>query len=192
MDLRLVIMGLLMQGPSHGYDLKQTLEGKLRPFFEVSSTSLYYTLKKLEEEGLVTKWSTVSGRRPTKYVYSLTAKGQEEIKRLLLENITYLHRPSFNLDISLYFLNFLNSPDVVKTLKRRLRESRKLKYLLQRQKRGLEADATRRREYIITAHNIRFTQAEIEFVQDLIEAFSQGNLNEADVSPEVKKDHDRR
>ncbi len=192
MDLRLVIMGLLMQGPSHGYDLKRTLEGKLSPFFEVSSTPLYYTLKKLEQEGLVTKWSTVSGRRPTKYVYSLTAKGQEEITRLLLENITYLHRPSFNLDISLYFLNFLSPQDVVKTLKKRLREFRKLKYLLQRQKRGLEADATRRREYIITAHNIRFTEAEMEFVQDLIEAFSQGRLDETTVFSEVTRDHDRR
>jgi len=192
MDLRLVIMGLLMKGPTHGYDLKQTLERELSPFFEVSSAPLYYLLKKLEQEGVVTKWSTVSGRRPKKYVYSLTAKGQEEIKKLLLENITYLHRPSFNLDISLYFLNFLDPQDVAETLKGRLRESRKLKYLLQRQKKRLESDPTRRREYIITAHNIRFTEAEIEFVQDLIEAFSQGRLDEADAFTEVKEEHDRR
>jgi DNA-binding PadR family transcriptional regulator len=159
---------------------------------EVSSAPLYYTLKKFEQEGLVTKWSTVSGRRPKKYVYSLTAKGQEEIKELLLKNITYLHRPSFNLDISLYFLNFLTPQDVVETLKGRLRESRKLKYLLQRQKKGLESDATRRREYIITAHNIRLTEAEMEFVKDLIEAFSQGKLAEANVFTEVKEDYDRR
>lgn len=192
MDLRLVIMGLLMKGPTHGYDLKQTLERDLSPFFEVSATPLYYTLKKLEQEGLVTKWSTVSGRRPKKDVYSLTAKGQEEIKDLLLKNITYLHRPSFNLDISLYFLNFLNSPDVVKTLKGRLRELRKVTFLLERQKKGLKLDAARRREYIITAHNIRFTQAEMEFVQDLMEAFSQGSLDKAQVFNGVKEKHDRR
>ena len=191
MDLRLVIMGLLMKGPTHGYDLKQTLEKELSPFLEVSSAPLYYTLKKLEQEGLLTKWSTVSGRRPMKYVYSLTAKGQEEIKELLLKNITYLHRPSFNLDISLYFLNFLDPQDVVETLKGRLREFRKLKYLLQRQKKELESDATRRREYIIIAHNIRVTEAEMEFVKDLIEAFSQGRLDEADVFTEVKEGHDR-
>lgn len=188
----MVIMGLLMKEPAHGYDLKQTLERELSPFLEISSAPLYYTLKKLEQEGLVTKWSTVSGRRPKKYVYSLTAKGQEEIKKLLLENITYLHRPSFNLDISLYFLNFLEPKDVVETLKGRLRESRKLKFLLQRQKKRLETDVTRRREYIISAHNIRFTEAEIEFVQDLIEAFSQGRLDETNVFTEVKEEHDRR
>jgi DNA-binding PadR family transcriptional regulator len=188
----LVIMGLLMKGPTHGYDLKQTLERDLSPFFEVSSTPLYYTLRKLEQEGLVTKWSTVSGKRPTKYVYSLTAKGQEEIKRLLLENITYLHRPSFNLDISLYFLNFLDSPDVIKTLQGRQKELRKLRFLLERQKRELKSDAGRRREYIITAHNIRVAEAEMEFVQDLIETFSQGRSDEATVFTKVKNNHDRR
>ena len=188
----MVIMGLLMKGPAHGYDLKQTLERELSPFFEVSATPLYYTLKKLEQEGVVTKWSTVSGRRPKKFVYSLTAKGQEEIKELLLKNITYLHRPSFNLDISLYFLNFLNPPDVVNTLKGRLRELRKVKFLLDRQKKGLKPDAAMRREYIITAHNIRFTEAEMEFVQDLIETFSQGRFDEANVFNGVKEDHDRR
>ena len=191
MDLRLVIMGLLMKGPTHGYDLKQTLERELSPFFEVSSAPLYYTLKKLEQEGVVTKWGAVSGRRPKKYVYSLTAAGREEIKKLLLENITYLHRPSFNLDISLYFLNFLEPQDVVETLKGRLREFRKLKYLLQRQKKGLESNASRRREYIILAHNIRVTEAEMEFVKDLIKAFSQGELAEANVFNQVNNKHDR-
>lgn len=186
-----MIMGLLMKGPAHGYDLKQTLERELSPFFEVSSAPLYYTLKKLEQEGVVTKWGAVSGRRPKKYVYSLTAAGREEIKKLLLENITHLHRPSFNLDISLYFLNFLEPQDVVETLKGRLREFRKLKYLLQRQKKGLESNASRRREYIILAHNIRVTEAEMEFVKDLIKAFSQGELAEANVFTQVNNKHDR-
>jgi DNA-binding PadR family transcriptional regulator len=192
MDLRMVIMGLLMQGPTHGYDLKQTLEEKLSPFLEISSAPLYYTLKKLEQEGLVTKMSAVSGKRPKKYVYNLTANGQKAIKGLLLENISYLHRPSFNLDISLYFLNFLTPEDVIATLKGRLRESRKLKYLLQRQKNKLKSDTSRKREYIITAHNIRLADAEMEFVKDLIEAFSQGKLDKADVFTELKKEHDRR
>jgi DNA-binding PadR family transcriptional regulator len=177
MDLRLLIMGLLMKGPAHGYELKQTLEKELSPFLAVSSTPLYYTLKKLEQEGLVTQWSTVSGRRPKKYVYSLTAQGQEEMKKLLLTNITYLHRPSLNLDTSLYFLNFLDPRDVVRTLKDRLKELRKLKFVLARQMEGLENDPDQKKGYIITAHNVRLTEAEMEFVRDLIKEFSRGGFN---------------
>jgi len=130
MDLRLVIMGLLMKGPAHGYDLKKTLEKELNPFFQVSAASLYYTLKKLEQEGMVASLSTVSGKRPKKQVYNLTSTGRVEIKETLLKNISDLHRPFFNLDISLYFLNFLDTQDVVKTLKERQKEIRKLKFLL--------------------------------------------------------------
>jgi len=191
-DLRLMIMGLLMKGPAHGYDLKQTLERELSPFFAVSATPLYYTLKKLEQEGAVTKLSTVSGRRPQKYVYHLTAKGQKEIKDLLLKNITYLHRPSFNLDISLYFFNFLDPQDVVKMLKERLRELRKLKFLLERQKKDLATDVARKKEYIIMAHTIRATEAEMDFVDDLIEAFSHGGLDKESFFTKVNKSHDRR
>ena len=187
-----MIMGLLMKGPAHGYDLKQTLERELSPFFAVSATPLYYTLKKLEQEGAVTKWSTVSGRRPQKYVYSLTAKGEEEIKELLLKNITHLHRPSLNLDISLYFFNFLDPQSVIKMLKGRLRELRKLRFLLDRQKRGLATDAARKKEYIIMAHTIRVTDAEMDFVHDLIEAFSQGGMDKANFFTKVNEDHDRR
>jgi len=192
LDLRLMIMGLLMKGPAHGYDLKQTLERELSPFFAVSATPLYYTLKKLEQEGAVTKLSTVSGRRPQKYVYHLTAKGQKEIKDLLLKNITYLHRPSFNLDISLYFFNFLDPQDVVKMLKERLRELRKLKFLLERQKKDLATDVARKKEYIIMAHTIRATEAEMDFVDDLIEAFSHGGLDKESFFTKVNKSHDRR
>ena len=192
MDLPLIIMGLLMKGPAHGYDLKQMLEKELSPFFHVSAAPLYYALKKLEQEGMVGSWSTVSGNRPKKQIYTLTSKGKAEVKETLLKNISYLHRPFFNLDISLYFLNFLDPKDVVKTLKERMKEIRKLKFLLNRQKKELTHYSARRREYIITAHNLRFANAEMDFVKDLIDAFSKGKLDEIDIFNEVNKNHDRR
>ncbi len=191
MDLQLIIMGLLMKGPAHGYDLKQMLEKELSPFFYVSAAPLYYTLKKLEQDEMVSSWSTVSGKRPKKQIYSLTPKGKAEIKDTLLKNISYLHRPFLNLDISLYFLDFLDPEEVVKTLKERMKETRKLKFLLSRQKKALTDDPARKREYIITTHNLRFAEAELNFVKDLISAFSQGHLNGTDVF-EVKENHDRR
>jgi len=191
MDLRLIIMGLLMKEPAHGYDLKQTLEKELSPFFQVSATPLYYTLKKLEQEGMVASLSTVSGKRPKKHVYSLTAKGMEEIKETLLKNISYLQRPFFNLDVSLYFLNFLDPQDVVKTLRERMKEIRKLKFLLSRQKKELTNNSTRKREHIITTHNIRFAEAEMDFVKDLIDTFSKGELDEKNVFTERKENYDR-
>jgi DNA-binding PadR family transcriptional regulator len=192
MDLSLVIMGLLLKGPAHGYDLKQMLEKELSSLFRISASPLYYTLKKLEKDGFVSNWSAVSGNRPKKYVYSLTPSGRRKIKKTLLQNISDLQRPFFNLDISLYFLNFLEPEDIEKTLKERQKVLRKLIFLLERQKKELTKESSKNRERIITVHNLRFAQAEMDFVKDLLNAISKGMLNEIDTLTEVKENNDRR
>ena len=173
MELRVVLMGLLLGGPRHGYELKRLLEKDLSPLFSISSAPIYYTLRKLEEEGLVVKWTEVKGRRPQRYRYSLTPKGREEAKRLILKNITQIQRPLFNLDISLYFLNFVPSEEVLPLLRERFKELRKLRFLLRKQAEELRGDSSRRREAIIAAHNLRGVEAEIEFVKDLMEEFRE-------------------
>ena len=192
MDLQLIIMGLLMKGPAHGYELKQMVEKELSPFFHVSATPLYYNLKKLEQEGWVSNSSVVSGKRPKKYVYSLTPSGRTQIKKTLLQNISDLQRPFFNPDVSLYFLNYLESQDVEKTLKDRQKELRKLIFLLDHQKKELTKESAKKREFIITAHNLRFAQAEMDFVKELIDEFPKGKLDKANVFNEEKIENDRR
>jgi DNA-binding PadR family transcriptional regulator len=168
------------------------LEKELIPLFQISASPLYYTLKKLEKDGFVSSWSTVSGNRPKKYVYSLTPSGKRQIQKTLLQNISDLQRPFFNLDISLYFLNYLETKDIEKTLKERQKVLRKLIFLLERQKKELTKESSKNRERIITAHNIRFAKAEMDFVKDLLNAISKGMLNEMDMPDEVKRNHDRR
>jgi len=185
MDLQLIIMGLLMKGPAHGYELKQMLEKELSPFFQVSATPLYYTLKKLEKEKLVSSRPIISGKRPKKYVYNLTPSGRARIKKILLKNISDLHRPFLNLDISLYFLHLLKPKEVENTLKERKKELRKLIFLLDRQKKKLVKESSEKRLYVITAHNLRFAQVEMDFVKDLLDTFSKEKS-------EVNETHDRR
>lgn len=171
MDLQQILMGLLMKEPAHGYELKMMLEKELRPFFQVSVSSLYYTLKKLEKEKLVSSQPISSGNRPKKYVYSLTASGKNRIKKILLKNISDLHRPFLNLDISLYFLNFLKPKDVQQTLKERKKELRKLTFLLERQKKKLANEPAGSKLHIITTHNLRIAQTELAFVNDLLDSY---------------------
>jgi len=185
-------MGILMKGPAHGYELKQMLEKELSPFFQVSATPLYYTLKKLEKEKLVSSRQAASGRRPVKYVYQLTPSGKARIKKILLSNIADLQRPFLNLDISLYFSNLLKSKDVDASLKERKRELRKLIFLLYRQKKRLAKEPSEKWLYVITAHNLRFAHAEMDFVKDLIETLSENTSEQTDLFNKVKKNNDRR
>jgi DNA-binding PadR family transcriptional regulator len=69
-DLKLVILKLLSEQPSYGYQLIKTMEGRLAGGYTPSAGVIYPTLTLLEEEGLAA--STVENN---KKVYSVTPEG---------------------------------------------------------------------------------------------------------------------
>jgi DNA-binding PadR family transcriptional regulator len=78
-DLKLVILKLLSEQPSYGYQLIKTMEEHLAGGYSPSAGVIYPTLTMLEEEGLAA--STLENN---KKVYSVTAEGTaylEENKR---------------------------------------------------------------------------------------------------------------
>ena len=169
MDLRLIVLGLLVRGPAHGYELRQRLQRDLYPFLATSVAPLYYALRKLEEEGLLTHWSETKGRRPRRYVYRITEKGKRYLQQALLKGLKQLKRPPFDLDLVLYFIDLLDRGEVVEALRERLKELRKLLFLLKRQNLPEHHEGT---QEIILDHNRRMVETEIQFVRDLIDTFS--------------------
>jgi DNA-binding PadR family transcriptional regulator len=75
-ELKLVILKLLSDQPSYGYQLIKALEERLAGGYSPSAGVIYPTLTMLEEEGLAT--SSLSDNN--KKVYSLTAEGQQYLE----------------------------------------------------------------------------------------------------------------
>jgi DNA-binding PadR family transcriptional regulator len=75
--LDFAILGLLMEGPRHGYELKRAL-GELG-FWKVSFGSLYPALKRLEKRGAI-EATAGTGRRKA---YVITDHGRETFDALL-------------------------------------------------------------------------------------------------------------
>ena len=82
-EQELLLLGLLHGGPKHGYQLKKLMRGISANFTGLKTDSIYYPLKKILRDELVTKAVDREGNRPLKYTYEITAKGKEEFKRLL-------------------------------------------------------------------------------------------------------------
>jgi PadR family transcriptional regulator PadR len=80
--VRPAILGVLWQGPLHGYVIIQQLE-KLS-FFQNQSpdpTGIYRSLKSMEEEGLlISKWDTVQSG-PARRLFTLTEDGRDCLGR---------------------------------------------------------------------------------------------------------------
>ncbi len=74
-DIKLVILKLLGEQPSYGYQLIKTMEERLGGGYTPSAGVVYPTLTMLEEEGLAST-TTTEGKK----VYSLTPEGVEYLK----------------------------------------------------------------------------------------------------------------
>ncbi len=163
----LVILGLLKDGPKHGYEIKKLLKNVLRVFTTVDTKSIYYPLRVLQQKGFLQEDRVREGLRPERHVFRLTPQGDEYFKKLLVRNLLALNRPFVNIDLSLYFFPFLDLIQATHTVKTRLRALERIKRWLQRSiLAGVSTTQTHR--IMILRHNLRLIEAEIEFTQSLL------------------------
>jgi DNA-binding PadR family transcriptional regulator len=69
-DLKYVILSLLKDKPSHGYEIIRALENYFHGFYTPSAGSVYPTLQMLDDMGYVS-----SSERDGKKVYTISAEG---------------------------------------------------------------------------------------------------------------------
>jgi DNA-binding PadR family transcriptional regulator len=171
--LKLILMGLLIKADNHGYNLRKMIEKDLSNLINVDNTSIYYTLNKMEKEGLVTYKIVSDTKRPQKNLYSLTDKGRREFRELLLSNMSDNRRPLLNIDISLYFIEMLDKDEAIEKLTDRSRELRKLIFFMKAQQRSAEIGDPKGKEAIIISHNIKLAETELQFLKDVAETIKE-------------------
>lgn len=72
----LALLSLLVEGPQHGYQLEQVIEGRgLREWTEIGFSSIYYLLNKMQKAGWVTSELVPEAGKPSRRVYCLTEEG---------------------------------------------------------------------------------------------------------------------
>lgn len=87
--LALAVLGLLMERPSHPYEMAQTLrERNKETSFKVTTGSLYDVVEGLERDGWIRAVETVrEGNRPERTVYEHTELGLGEFQKWIDELI---------------------------------------------------------------------------------------------------------
>jgi DNA-binding PadR family transcriptional regulator len=74
-DLRLLLLALIADQPSHGYDLIRTIEAKFGGSYAPSPGAIYPTLTLLEEQELIAGETSAGGKKS----YATTEKGREHL-----------------------------------------------------------------------------------------------------------------
>ncbi len=92
------LLGALMSGPKHGYEIMQFLSTAFGSTWHVGTSQLYTLLKRLEGDNLLVSSVETQDTRPSKRIFSLNAEG----KKLFLD---WLHSPTEHVrDLRIEFL----------------------------------------------------------------------------------------
>ena len=86
--LELAILGLLLESPMHGYELRKRLTGLLGAFRAFSYGSLYPALRRMQADGLIAEDAAPAGTtvlRRARRVYQLTDAGRQRFTELVAD-----------------------------------------------------------------------------------------------------------
>ncbi len=176
----LVVLGLLSDNPRYGYEIKMIIDNVMSHIVDISSGSLYYGLKKLENNGFVRETGTERvGNRPERSVYEITEEGHRMLKRELPKVIFPHSRPIFPVNLGLYFFDAISEKEQCRRFK--IKEA----YLRRILEYHLEVDAQTSeqippRHRFIMRHTIMLIEMEIAFCEEVLESLVDRNSYELD------------
>ena len=98
------ILGLLTDGPLHGYALRKRVDAALSPFWTIATSQIYSALHNLENKGLVSVEVQAQEDRPPRKVYLITPSGREEFTRWCTSPVHHLRDMRVEFLAKLYFL----------------------------------------------------------------------------------------
>lgn len=171
-DAELVILSLIYERPQHGYEVEQEITRRnMRVWTDLSTSSIYYVLQRLEKKGFIDKSTLQRGQtetRPRK-VYEITPAGEKAWKAATLQALSQPSITYTNFLLGLH--NLWNIPpgealEAVKQYREWLEKD------LQRQKEELETlqdlGVSLFPVDVLFEHGFVLGDAELSFLDDLI------------------------
>jgi len=112
------LLGLLSEKPKHAYEIEDNIKGRdMRYWTEISMSSVYKLLNKLEKRKLLRSEVKLSKNNVAQKVYSLTPLGKNSFKEKLNVLVSKWQPSIHPIDVSLANLDLLSKKEVFNGLK---------------------------------------------------------------------------
>jgi DNA-binding PadR family transcriptional regulator len=112
------LLGLLSEEPMHPYKIDQEIEYRdMRSWTDLSMSSIYKLLRKLEKAELVGRENIVSEENRLQKQYSISEKGRQLLRQKLITLLANPEHMRWPLDIALYNISMVPAADIVTALR---------------------------------------------------------------------------
>ncbi|MDD5012350.1 MAG: helix-turn-helix transcriptional regulator [Candidatus Nanoarchaeia archaeon] len=113
------LLGLLSEGAMHAYKIEQEIKNRaMRDWTEISMSSVYKLLRKLEKEKLIKSEMKVSQKNISQKVYSLTSDGKKKLKEKIKILISEPEKTLSRIDLATSHLDQLTKKEAIECLKK--------------------------------------------------------------------------
>ncbi|RDI43156.1 PadR family transcriptional regulator [Falsibacillus pallidus] len=179
MSMKLIVLGLLMEGEKHPYEIQQLVKSRQMKFYiKMAPGSLYYAFDKLKEEGFIEVAEVVKDtNRPDKTIYRITSKGKAEFEFILMKQLGQKEQISKPIYAALSFANYANPEQVKERLIKKIRDTEdflnKIKILYSVKKESED----RAKLYIILGVWMQL-KTELVWLREIYKDLEEGKLHE--------------
>ena len=175
MAIKLVILGLLMEGDKHPYEIQQVMhERNMEQYIKMAKGSLYYAVEQLLNKNLIKVKEIVTDQtRPDKTIYSITPDGEKAFQQLLSKQLqaesTHYH-PMYT---ALAFIHLGDAVLIREALSERISHTKKQLEMLERVYKQYGIHAPKGSQAIMeNAHEL--CQVELNWLKRLQEDAEEG------------------
>lgn len=122
MSVKLIVLGLLMGGEKHPYEMQHIMKiRKLDKFVSFYKGSLYYAVEQLKDEGFIEVSQVIKEeKRPDKTLYRITEAGKNEFQDLLLQQMSKEEQYYDPLYTALVFARYGDSKKIATVIHQKL------------------------------------------------------------------------
>lgn len=180
--LKYIILGHLDDTPATGYEIKQALEKSTAYLWHAHHSQIYTTLRKLEEEGMISSYVDKNQDHLVRRVYSMTPAGKSALRAWLEEPLREVPRLKDDLLVRITHSGERQIPAILAELRlqRQLR-SQQLAAFAQRQSTGYSngkcpEKQSKVRDCLETAtyrFGTRYEQLYVDWLDELIAELEQ-------------------
>lgn len=83
--LEIIVLKMISEAPTYGYQLLNEMDRQSSGLFKIKEGTLYPILYRLEDDGMIkSEWSIPKDREVSKKYYTITPKGAENLKELIV------------------------------------------------------------------------------------------------------------
>ena len=128
-----ILMGALMSGEAHGYDIMQFLKNALGSAFHLATSQMYVLLKRLENDGLIVSSVELQDTLPSRRVFSLTNEGQKIFLEWIKSPVEHVRDLRIEFPARIYFIHRLSLRGGESLIRSQVRTLKKIKDKISRQ-----------------------------------------------------------